>query len=156
MNWGEPVPRTKSNFEKMVTFAKKRIGEVIIELSNSLTLIAESYHDITLALKKQKHLPPMVSDDIDEQLELLLPAYEPPLFIYDQIKHFPRYLAALRMRIEKYTQRQEKDEEVPDMYVDFQYALQELRVSLFAQELKTLYPISQKRVEKQWHEIMLK
>ena len=134
-----------------------------------------------LALKKQKYLPPMVSDDIDEQLELLLPAYEPPLFIYDQIKHFPRYLAALRIRIEKYTQRQEKDaeslkglkrlqdkwierviefvendEEVPDMYVDFQYALQELRVSLFAQELKTLYPISQKRVEKQWHEIMLK
>jgi ATP-dependent helicase HrpA len=50
----------------------------------------------------------------------------------------------------------ENDEEVPDMYVDFQYALQELRVSLFAQELKTLYPISLKRVEKQWHEMMLK
>jgi ATP-dependent helicase HrpA len=50
----------------------------------------------------------------------------------------------------------ENDEEVPDMYVDFQYALQELRVSLFAQELKTRYPISLKRVEKQWHEMMLK
>ena len=50
----------------------------------------------------------------------------------------------------------ENDEEVPDMYVEFQYALQELRVSLFAQELKTLYPISLKRVEKQWHEMMLK
>ena len=181
MNWSEPVPRTKGNFEKLVTFAKKRIGEVIIELSNSLTLIAESYHAITLALKNQQHLPATVREDIDEQLELLLPAYEPPLFVYDQIKHFPRYLAALRIRIEKYTQRQEKDaeslkglkrlqdkwiekvidfvendEEVPDMYVDFQYALQELRVSLFAQELKTLYPISQKRVEKQWHGMMLK
>jgi len=39
---------------------------------------------------------------------------------------------------------------------DFLYALQELRVSLFAQELKTRYPISLKRVEKQWHEMMLK
>ena len=72
-------------------------------------------------------------------------------------------MAALKIRIEKYTQRQDKDaeslkgikrlqdkwiekvvdfvendEEVPDMYVEFQYALQELRVSLFAQELKTL------------------
>ena len=37
MNWGEPVPRTKVNFEKLVNFAKKRIGEVIIELSNSQT-----------------------------------------------------------------------------------------------------------------------
>jgi len=181
MNWGEPVPRTKVNFEKLVTFAKKRIGEVIIELSNSLTSIAESYHAITLALKKQKHLTAMVSEDIDEQLELLLPAYESPLFVYDQIKHFPRYLAALKIRIEKYTQRQDKDaeslkglrrlqdkwiekvvdfvendEEVPNMYVEFQYALQELRVSLFAQELKTRYPISLKRVEKQWHEMMLK
>ena len=53
----------------------------------------------------------MVREDIDEQLELLLPAYEPPLFVYDQIKHFPRYLAALKIRIEKYTQRQEKDAE---------------------------------------------
>ncbi len=165
----------------MVTFAKRRIGEVIIELSNSLTSIAESYHAITLVLKKQKHLPLKVSEDIDEQLELLLPAYEPPLFVYEQIKHFPRYLAALKIRIEKYTQRQEKDaeslkglkrlqdkwiekvidfvendEEVPHMYVDFQYALQELRVSLFAQELKTKYPISLKRLEKQWHEMMLK
>jgi ATP-dependent helicase HrpA len=181
MNWGEPVPRTKVNFEQLVTFAKKRIGEVIIELSNSLTSIAESYHAITLALKKQKHLTAMVREDIDEQLELLLPAYEKPLFVYEQIKHFPRYLAALKIRIEKYTHRQDKDveslkglrrlqdkwiekvvdfvendEEVPDMYVDFQYALQELRVSLFAQELKTRYPISLKRVEKQWHEMMLK
>jgi ATP-dependent helicase HrpA len=90
-------------------------------------------------------------------------------------------LAALKIRIEKNSQRQDKDaeslkgirrlqdkwiekvvdfvendEEVPDMYVEFQYALQELRVSLFAQELKTLYPISLKRLEKQWHEMMLK
>jgi ATP-dependent helicase HrpA len=123
----------------------------------------------------------LFKEDIEEQLELLLPAYEPPLFIYKELKQFPRYLAALKIRIEKYQQRKdrdaeelrgikrlqdkwiekvidfvENDEEVPGMYVDFQYALQELRVSLFAQELKTQYPISLKRVEKQWHEIMLK
>ena len=96
MNWGEPVPRTKVNFEKLVTFAKKRIGEVIIELSNSLTSIAESYHAITLALKKQKHLTAMVREDIDEQLELLLPAYEPPLFVYRSDKAFPKILGSTK------------------------------------------------------------
>ena len=181
MNWDQPVPRTKKDFENLILFAKKRIGEVIIELSESLILIAKNYHAISLALKKHNHLSPMFKEDIEEQLELLLPAYEPPLFIYKELKQFPRYLAALKIRIEKYQQRKdrdaeelrgikrlqdkwiekvidfvENDEEVPGMYVDFQYALQELRVSLFAQELKTQYPISLKRVEKQWHEIMLK
>jgi len=181
MNWDQPIPRTKKAFEALAAYAKKRIGEVIIELSKSLTLIAENYHAISLALKKQNNLTSIFKEDIEEQLELLLPAYEPPLFVYDQLKNFPRYLTALKLRIEKFHQRQEKDTEalqgirrlqdkwiekvihfvendeaVPDMYVDFQYALQELRVSLFAQELKTLYPISLKRVEKQWHEMMLK
>ena len=32
----------------------------------------------------------------------------------------------------------------------FRWTLEELRVSLFAQELKTPYPISVKRVDKMW------
>ena len=96
MNWGETVPRTKVNFEKLVTFAKKRIGEVIIELSNSLTSIAESYHAITLALKKQKHLSAMVGEDIDEQLELLLPAYRATFICLRSDKAFPKILGSTK------------------------------------------------------------
>jgi ATP-dependent helicase HrpA len=81
----------------------------------------------------------------------------------------------MKIRIEKYSQRQNKDQnlfrdvnrlqtkwiekvsafvesdfEIPKAYIDFQWAMQELRVSLFAQELKTPYPISIKRLEKKW------
>ena len=37
MNWDQPIPRTKKAFEALAAYAKKRIGEVIIELSKSLT-----------------------------------------------------------------------------------------------------------------------
>jgi ATP-dependent helicase HrpA len=36
---------------------------------------------------------------------------------------------------------------------EFRWHLEELRVSLFAQELKTPYPVSYKRLEKIWNAI---
>ena len=40
---------------------------------------------------------------------------------------------------------------VPDPRLEeFRWALEELRVSLFAQELRTPYPVSYKRLEKMW------
>ena len=36
---------------------------------------------------------------------------------------------------------------------DFRWQLEELRISLFAQELKTPYPVSAKRLEKVWDEL---
>ena len=37
--------------------------------------------------------------------------------------------------------------------INFRWLIEELRVSLFAQELKTPFPISIKRLEKTWQEI---
>jgi hypothetical protein len=36
---------------------------------------------------------------------------------------------------------------------DFRWRIEELRVSLFAQELKTPYPVSYKRLDKLWSQI---
>ena len=56
--------------------------------------------------------------------------------------------------IEKVSAFVESDFEIPKAYIDFQWAMQELRVSLFAQELKTPYPISIKRLEKKWTDLI--
>ena len=56
--------------------------------------------------------------------------------------------------IEKVVEYVEAGKPVPQSYIDFQWALQELRVSLFAQELKTSYPISIKRMNKRWIELV--
>jgi ATP-dependent helicase HrpA len=124
-------------------------------------------------------LPKTLIEDVEEQIDILLPPYEKPLFLFDQFKNYPRFLSAIKIRIEKYNQRQSKDQElfrnisrlqtkwiekvsafidsdleIPKTYIDFQWAMQELRVSLFAQELKTPYPVSIKRLEKKWTELV--
>ena len=175
MNWDKPVPRTKKSFDELVVFSKGRIGKSIIELLEILTDVAKVYQQISLFLDKNKLLPKFLLDDVEEQLEILLPPYEPPLFIFKNLIHYPRYLLALKVRIEKFNQRKiidqdlsieinrmqqkwiekvaeyvDDDLDVPKGFIEFQWQLQELRVSLFAQELKTPYPVSIKRLDKNW------
>ncbi|MES9871626.1 MAG: ATP-dependent RNA helicase HrpA [Candidatus Sedimenticola sp. 6PFRAG7] len=98
---------------------------------------------------------------------------------YTQLKHLPRYLKALDRRLEKlghaaardqqqlrefqklYQQWQQWDEKcrknakADERIEELRWAFEELRVSCFAQELKTAYPISLKRLEKRWKELGL-
>ena len=98
---------------------------------------------------------------------------------YAVLKDFPRYLKALHMRLDKleyaahrdgqllaqmgtlYEQWRTRDEKYRrqgkrDPRLDeLRWTFEELRVSLFAQELKTAYPVSLKRIEKRWQELGL-
>lgn len=91
----------------------------------------------------------------------------------------PRYLKGMGLRVEKlsvnperdehnsleinalwqqYLQRLAKHQEIE--YVDknlseFRWQIEELRISLFAQELKTAYPVSVKRLQKLWESVRL-
>ena len=90
----------------------------------------------------------------------------------------PRYLKALRLRIEKQPANPDRDGknaasvgvlwqkwqdkvnalhqanlDVPQDIQNYRWLIEELRVSLFAQELKTPFPISIKRLEKTWADI---
>ena len=51
---------------------------------------------------------------------------------------------------EKADALQKQNQPLSDGLKMFQWQLEELRVSLFAQELKTPYPVSVKRLEKEW------
>jgi ATP-dependent helicase HrpA len=90
----------------------------------------------------------------------------------DWLRHYPRYLQAMRIRLDRLRARPEKDaqqltelaplweqwlrqggresDEAAASGVPMRWLLEELRVSLFAQELKTLVPVSVKRVQRQW------
>jgi len=179
MNWGAPMPRSQKDFDALIIFIKKKIGQVSLNFPDTLVEIAKFYQVILTLLQKTKSLPTYLKEDIDEQLEILLPPYEKPLFLYENFKHYPRFLLALKIRIEKYNQRQAKDQEsygeidriqikwiekvtnfvekgleIPKDFIDFHWSLQELRVSLFSQELKTLYPVSVKRLDRQWADLI--
>ena len=95
-----------------------------------------------------------------------------------QIAHLPRYLTALDHRLAKIPENPARDARhsaVVETLVgtisrtarrriarraegaaaleNFRWSLEELSVSLFAQELKTPYPVSGKRLEKVWTEL---
>jgi ATP-dependent helicase HrpA len=93
------------------------------------------------------------------------------------LQHVPRYLKALERRLAKYLERPERDQrhaaQVADLWrryreriernraagrhepdlVAYRWLLEELKVSLFAQELRTPFPVSYKRVEKAWADL---
>ena len=72
-----------------------------------------------------------------------------------------RDLQQLHELLPLYQQWQEKDGQrrkegrLDVRLEELRWAFEELRVSLFAQELKTAYPISLKRIEKRWKELGL-
>ena len=95
---------------------------------------------------------------------------------WENISQLPRYLKALRLRIEKQpsnpdrdgknaasvgliwqnwealVDKQNKADKLSPKVMAFRWLIEELRVSLFAQELKTPFPVSIKRLEKLWSE----
>jgi hypothetical protein len=108
-------------------------------------------------------------------LSVELAALVPPRFLeqipYDRLPHFPRYLKALLIRIERATLNPAKDQErarqiAPYLAAwrqlqgelprsttaclaieEFRWMIEEFKVSLFAQELGTATPISPKRLD---------
>ena len=121
---------------------------------------------------KDARPPKDVADDIAAQLERLVPKrflVETP---WARLAHLPRYLKAIVLRLDKLRADPARDaarlaELRPleqrhlrklaerrgsrDPKLDeFRWWLEELRVSLFAQELKTPQPVSAKRLEKIW------
>jgi len=172
-------PRTLGEFESLVAMSKKIISELIERLSLAMLNIAESYHALSKVMSKYQFFSKGLIADCHDQLDTLLPPYEKPLFLFQHIAQIPRYLKAISIRLEKYPQRKIKDDElvkeihrlqnkwiekvtqmvekgkaIPDDFIAFQWSIQELRVSLFAEELKTPYPISIKRMDTQWNKLV--
>jgi len=97
---------------------------------------------------------------------------------WEQLQNMPRYLKALRLRIEKQPANPDRDGknaasvgalwqkwqdkintlnlahlDISQDLLAYRWLIEELRVSLFAQELKTPFPVSIKRLEKLWQDI---
>ncbi|MDD5112663.1 MAG: ATP-dependent RNA helicase HrpA [Methylobacter sp.] len=163
--------RTQQAFEQSLQQNK---GE-LVSVANEAGKIAQDIMTLTSAIKTglQRFNPndPMVKD-ITEQLGLMI--YQG--FIrntpYSNLKAMPRYLKAIQYRLDKVDNSPQKIQEVtryatrfwkemekkaqkdivlPELD-SFRWMLEEFRVSLFAQQLKTAYPVSVKRMDKAWDE----
>jgi ATP-dependent helicase HrpA len=133
--------------------------------------------DYTAAARKLKDSRPPkdVADDIQAQLQRLMPKHFVQQTPWAQLQHLPRYLKGIVMRLDKLRADAARDAQrlaelrpmeqrflrrladlkgtVDGRVIDFRWQLEELRISLFAQELRTPQPVSVKRLEKVWAQL---
>jgi ATP-dependent helicase HrpA len=115
------------------------------------------------------------TQDMQEQVGLLVYAGFLVTTPYAQIKEMPRYLKAILHRLEKSAQDSVRDQkqynELAPLWARYwnvikaakgrllperdayRWSLEEFRVSLFAQMLKTPYPVSAKRLDEAWKQL---
>ncbi len=170
-----PLPEKAIDFEKRKTDGKKRIGLLCNEIIGIVQQILAEYQTIQRKMSILKGHD-KITQDINEQLSLLITKQFITENTLERLKHFPRYLKACSTRIEKYlnnaqrdltqmtswqqaaspyfkmlkTLHQKKNNVIDSKLQEYRWLLEELRVSLFAQELKTPFPVSVKRLQKVW------
>jgi ATP-dependent helicase HrpA len=170
----DPLPRTQKEFEALRARARTRLPAVTEAATRLFAAIAEEYQGIAARLSAIKGPLSRPAADIRAQLGRLVYHGFFSATPWEQLAQLPRYLKAMQLRLEKYGNSPERDAKhtqsiaeltkryderlekqrkagVPDPRLEeFRWALEELRVSLFAQELRTPYPVSYKRLEKMW------
>ncbi|NOY65831.1 MAG: ATP-dependent RNA helicase HrpA [Gammaproteobacteria bacterium] len=165
--------RTEVEFKKRDAAALQNLMTVTNEISVTITALLTHYQSVRKKIKG--NLNPTwlkVITDIKSQLDYLLPKSFIQKTAYEQLKYFPRYLKAVELRMEKLEKNIQREtrlmnevnefwkpcmlymENHPDEsgnieFIKFRWMLEEYRVSLFAQELKTAYPVSAKRLREQ-------
>lgn len=171
--------RNSEQFASALKACKERLVEVSEAVFALVTEFVQHYHAIQKQLKGKLQLSEVpVLNDIKQQLDLLLPDSFLQVIPPNVLLHYPRYLKAIEIRLEKFRRniRQEvllsnqlqafyqayserlqkhKSQGVVDEALDeFRWLLEEYRVSLFAQQLKTLKPVSEKRLKQHWSEVI--
>ncbi|WP_118823158.1 DUF3418 domain-containing protein [Neisseria meningitidis] len=169
----DELPRNEKAFKEQIKRARSRLPAVKEALSRYLQETAAAYAELNGKLGKHP---------LTHLLRLRLQTLLAPGFAtrtpWAQWPRLPIYLKAMTLRLEKYSGNPARDaareadiQELEQMWQEktdslikqglpisdglaaFKWMIEELRVSLFAQELKTPYPVSVKRLLKEWEKI---
>ena len=143
------------------------------ELARLIGAILAEHQILQKKIQGAKAFPEAVRD-VGAQLARLMPKGFVLATPWERLQHFPRYLKAAALRLDKLradparearptaelapleTQwlredgKQRKGGAVDPQLEQFRWLLEELRVQLFAQELRTPVPVSAKRLQKMW------
>jgi ATP-dependent helicase HrpA len=173
---GDDVPpRTPGAFEEQKKRAKARLPAVTEAATRHANAIAEAYQALAAEVARSGALGRVVPEVKAQRDRLVFPGFlaRTP---WDRLEHVPRYLKGAALRLVKYRGNPERDQRhapsVAGLWAqyearaeanrkagvqeakleEFRWLIEELRISLFAQELKTPFPVSSKRLQKFWDE----
>jgi len=170
--------RNRKAFEVRVAKGKTRLMDVAQEICRIAAEILAGHQALRPKLEQPQHAAwTRAVADIRSQLrELLGPGFLASV-PFERLKHYPRYLRAIAVRLDKIASNPERDgnwqQQLARYWQAYQvrlaadrsrglrnpkveemrWMLEELRVSLWAQQLKTPYPVSFRRIEKYWSEV---
>lgn len=169
----DPLPRNATEFAARKDAGKSRLTLLVNEIARLAAQILVEFHGLPKKLQGAKAHPAAVAD-MTAQLQGLVGKRFVTEIDYVQLAHLPRYLKAIGVRLDKLRldptrdtrwtsewqlaaapwQRGVKEKQngrlADPKMAEFRWLLEELRVSLFAQELKTPMPVSVKRLQKVW------
>ena len=170
----DPLPASEAEFKKRLDEGRGRLTLIATEIAR---LAGAILLEFTTAQRKIKDTKNAVeaSADCAQQLQKMVTKRFLTSTPYGQLQHFPRYLKAITARLEKWRSDPARDalrllEIKPQeqrywrlvaerkgatdaRMQEFRWLLEELRVSFFAQELRTPQPVSIKRLEKVWQQL---
>ena len=170
----DPLPRTRAEFERRRDEGRSRVTLIANELARLAGAILAENTALQKKLQQSAKAFPDACRDIRESVERLLTKRFIAELPFDRLQHLPRYLKAAGLRLDKLradpardarqmaelsplllqwqreiVKRQKSGEQDPGLD-QFRWLLEELRVQLFAQELKTPIPVSARRLQKMW------
>jgi ATP-dependent helicase HrpA len=170
----QPLPADELSFKKRIEEGRGRLTLIANEVARLAGVILIEFAAATRKIKDTKNAPEATSD-CAQQLQRLMPKRFLTLTAWPQLQHFARYLKAIVLRLDKWRadpardaakllelrpQEQrywrlvaERKGAVDERMLEFRWLLEELRVSFFAQELRTPQPVSVKRLDKAWAQL---
>jgi ATP-dependent helicase HrpA len=172
----EPLPTTPAAFKSRCGDSKARLGLVMQEVCRMVGAVLTEWQAVNKKLPAFKAHTAAVQD-IEAQVKRLMGKRFVAETPFDRLQHYPRYFKGIQVRLDKLKANPTRDAQLlaeytplwtnyerralqlaklssPDPQVEqFRWLLEELRISLFAQELRTPTPVSVKRLQKQWEGI---
>ncbi len=169
------LPRNEAAFSAHKQQSRIRLSIAIEEVSSLIQAIGNEYQNLTKALSNVANSTIKIA--LTNQLSHLVYSGFLGHTEWVYLQHIPRYLKGMAMRMTKfsanpervqrhteeiamlwnnYLQRMEKHQKMgidDPKLTEFRWQIEELRVSLFAQELKTPRPVSIKRLQKLWEQV---
>lgn len=175
---GKPLVYTRRSFEARLAEGRPQLAAAGTAMAGQ---VVEIYTALAEVRKRLQSLGQPVFArslaDAGQQLQQLYPADFLGRIPFERWQHYPRYLRALAVRLEKLpnnllrdaeasaelaqcwqaletraVQLAAKDVESPAL-AEYRWLLEEYRVSLFAQPMKTAVPVSRARLNKLWDTI---
>jgi ATP-dependent helicase HrpA len=165
-----PLPVNAAEFNARRDEGKARLNLLVNEIARLVGQILGEYQSLPKKLQAIK-AHAAAQADMQSQLQALVHKRFVADTEHAQLAHFPRYLKAVQVRLDKLRTDPARDVRLmaewqqaaapwqrtqkggargdPKMQ-EYRWLLEELRVSLFAQELRTPMPVSAKRLQKVW------